>query len=333
MDRNIQLIYERRRDEARRDLEERKKVIYRNYPHIEEADREIANEHIQIGRSKIMGIDTCAMEEELEQLRNKRKLYLEYAKLGEEDFRIRYFCNHCSDTGYLLDRQGRYIPCNCLKELISKDIQKVSNMGSRIERENFESFEENIFDDEQSIELNGKSVTQRKVIRGIRKNMEVFSANLGKGEKSVVLWGDTGLGKSYMSSCVAKRAMDDCKTVIYFTVKELIDCLETYTFRREDYEKRYKPSTRDLIFEADLLIIDDIGTEMVNQFVETELFHIINSRVEKEKQMLISTNKSPLELRDLYKERIYSRLLKHFNFYRFVGTDLRRKKSKKPCSP
>ncbi|MDO4794060.1 MAG: ATP-binding protein [Filifactor alocis] len=325
MDRNIQLIYEKRRDAARKYSEERKKQIYRNHPHIEEIDRAIANEHIQIGRSRIMGIDTRPMEEELERLRSKRKIYLEYAKLNEEDFKIRYLCEHCSDTGYLLDKQGRYIPCNCLKELISKDIRKGSNMGSRIERENFESFKEEVFDDEKPIEVDGRTLTQRQVIRKIRKNMEVFSENLGKGEKSVVLWGNTGLGKSYMSCCVAKRAMDDCKTVIYFTVRELIHCLETYTFRREEYEKFYKHSTRNLIFESDLLIIDDLGTEMVNQFVEAELFHIINSRIEKQKQMLISTNKSPLELRELYKERIYSRMVKHFNFYRFVGEDIRRR--------
>ena len=201
-------------------------------------------------------------------------------------------------------------------------------MKKRLEQESFERFDEKIFDDEILYPLlNGEVVTQRQNILAIKKSMQSFAKNIKEGEKSALFFGQVGLGKSYISSCVAKEAMQSEKTVIYFSVRELIDCLECYVFRREEYIRRYRPITREMIFDSDLLIIDDLGSEIPNQFVQSELFHIINSRMERGKQMIISTNKNPLELRDIYGERIYSRMLMHFDLYEFIGENLRRRVS------
>lgn len=326
MNRVLEYIYEMRREAAKRELEQRKKSIYERYPQIDEIDRMIAQEHIQIGKAKVMGLDPAPMKENLERLRRQRKEQLEQVNLTEEEFKIRHFCSRCQDTGYVQDRQGRYVPCVCLKELLTKDSYKNSNLNKRLQKENFEHFRPELFDDAVKISMiDGRILTQRQVILWIKEEMEKFVQEIGRSDRSLVFWGGTGLGKSYMSSCIAKRAIEQYKTVIYFSIRELIQCLETYTFRREKFEKSYGFETRRLIFESDLLIIDDLGSEIKNHFVETELFHIVNMRTEQGKQMLISTNKNPLELRELYGERTYSRIVKHFDFYQFIGSDIRRK--------
>lgn len=328
MDRKTQYIYERRREEAKRYSEEKIKEIYQNYPVLEEIDRLISKYHIDIGRAKLLHTDVAAMEQELDNYRKKREQYLREKGLSKEDFEVKYFCPKCQDTGYREDSEGRYIPCSCLKEFTIKEIYENSNMRKRLEQESFERFDEKIFDDEILYPLlNGEVVTQRQNILAIKKSMQSFAKNIKEGEKSALFFGQVGLGKSYLSSCVAKEAMQSEKTVIYFSVRELIDCLECYVFRREEYIRRYRPITREMIFDSDLLIIDDLGSEIPNQFVQSELFHIINSRMERGKQMIISTNKNPLELRDIYGERIYSRLLMHFDLYEFIGENLRRRVS------
>lgn len=326
MNRVLEYIYDMRREAAKRELEQRKKSIYERYPQIDEIDRMIAQEHIQIGKAKVMGLDPAPMKENLERLRRQRREQLEQLNLTEEEFKIHYFCPRCRDTGYVQDRQGRYVPCVCLKELLTKDSYKNSNMNKRLQKENFEHFRPELFDDAVKISMiDGRILTQRQAILWIKEEMENFVQEIGRSDRSLVFWGGTGLGKSYMSSCIAKRAIEQYKTVIYFSIRELIQCLETYTFRREEFEKSYGFETRRLIFESDLLIIDDLGSEIKNHFVETELFHIVNMRTEQGKQMLISTNKNPLELRELYGERTYSRIVKYFDFYPFIGSDIRRK--------
>lgn len=326
MNRRLEYIYDMRREESKRELEKRKRSLYAKYPRIEELDHLIAGEHIHIGRAKVVGLDPAPMQERLQMLRQQRKEELEKVHLTEAEFKLQHFCKRCRDTGYIEDGRGRYVPCICLKELITKESYINSNMSRRLENENFERFRADLFDNETLIAMaDGRTLTQRQLILAIRKDMENFAEAIGKNEQSLVFWGGTGLGKSYMSSCIAKRAIERYRTVIYFTIRELLQCLETYTFRREEFERQYGLETRKLIFESDLLIIDDLGSEIKNSFVETELFHIVNMRTEQGKQMLISTNKNPLELRELYGERIYSRIVKHFSFYQFIGSDIRRK--------
>lgn len=325
MDRRTERIYELRRETAKKNAEERIKRIYLENPKLQEWDSLIAQKHIRMGRAKITGQDVMHIKREIAELRAQKNLYMKEHHLLEEDFEVQYCCALCSDTGYTVDAQGRYVPCSCLKELTVRDIAEKSNMGGRIKKETFENFKIELFDDSTPIALfDGRTITQRENILSIKQEMESFAQSLDTKQKGAVFWGEVGLGKSYMSSAVARRAIECGRTVIYFSIHELMDCLESYVFHRERYEKIYHAGTRELIFRADLLIVDDLGSEITNQFVLTELFHIINSRTEKGKKMIISTNKDPLELRTTYGERIYYRMAMHFDFYQFIGENLRR---------
>ena len=137
-------------------------------------------------------------------------------------------------------------------------------------------------------------------------------------EDNLLFCGETGTGKTFLANCIAKSLLDKEKIVIYQTAFKLLEILEEIRFRDSDNKEKY-----NLLFETDLLIIDDLGTEMTNTFTNSELFNIINSRLLSNKKTIISTNLSPMEIMDRYDDRIFSRLFSKFTVLHFFGKDLR----------
>ena len=148
---------------------------------------------------------------------------------------------------------------------------------------------------------------------------EGFAFNFDVNSKdNLLFYGETGTGKTFLANCIAKSLLDKGKIVIYQTAFKLLEILEDLRFGKNSNRDKY-----NLLFEADLLIIDDLGTEMTNTFTNTELFNIINSRLLSNKKMIVSTNLSPKEIMDRYDDRIFSRLFSKFAVLHFFGKDLR----------
>ena len=125
-----------------------------------------------------------------------------------------------------------------------------------------------------------------------------------------------------MSNCIAKSLLDQGKIVIYQTAFNILDMISARKFNN-NYKDKVNDMAYDLLFEADLLIIDDLGTELTNSFTNTEIFNIVNSRVIKGKKTVISTNLEPEGIADVYTDRIFSRLFSQFTPINFYGPDLR----------
>ncbi len=134
--------------------------------------------------------------------------------------------------------------------------------------------------------------------------------------------GNTGLGKTFLSNCIAKEILDMGKTVLYQTAPIMLDNILDYRFGKSDYTELY-----DNIINVDLLIIDDLGAESLNSFKLSELFNIINARLLSQNKhvtkTIISTNLNMNNLMDTYSERIFSRLASYYNVCRFFGEDIR----------
>lgn len=134
--------------------------------------------------------------------------------------------------------------------------------------------------------------------------------------------GNTGLGKTFLSNCIAKEILDMGKTVLYQTSPIMLDNILDYRFGKTDYTELY-----DNIINVDLLIIDDLGAESLNSFKLSELFNIINARLLAQNKhvtkTIISTNLNMNNLMDTYSERIFSRLASYYNVCRFFGEDIR----------
>ena len=185
--------------------------------------------------------------------------------------------------------------------------------------ENFSTFSESYYDDTQINE--NLSLTPRQNIIRIKNICLDYIRHFDKIYKNIIFYGETGVGKTFITHCIAKALLDTSHTVVYLTAPQLFDILETIKFGRNN-EEQYG-SQISYILDSELLIIDDLGTELVNSFTSAQLYYFIEERHLNRKAVIISTNLSFQELRDRYNERIFSRFTGYYNFYMIAGEDIR----------
>jgi DNA replication protein DnaC len=148
-----------------------------------------------------------------------------------------------------------------------------------------------------------------------------FIKSFDKDYRNLFFYGTVGTGKSFLSCCVAKELMDMGKLVIYFSASQLFDTLSKSTFDKDS--KEAVSGISDDIYNCDLLIIDDLGTELTNSFVASQLFSCLNNRHLRKKTTIINTNLSLGELRDRYSDRIFSRITSNYEVCKLTGRDIR----------
>ncbi|MGL5439907.1 MAG: ATP-binding protein [Filifactoraceae bacterium] len=322
MEREIERIFANRRKSAEIDLDIRMNRIHLELPELKELESDISKVYANLAKAKILGDLKCQEElrEKLELLKKNRLNMISSKDITEGDLKIKYNCSKCEDTGYINNYKGR-IKCDCLKLEEAKLLYKNSNMFFRLNRENFEKFDMNLFD---NIKRDGQLFSQRENMEEILSDIKVYIQEFDSiNERGLIFTGGVGLGKSFLCSCIGKELIDKGKTVIYYSAYDIMKLLSTVTFEKDVDSSNFNVDDFKKINKVDLLIIDDLGAELTNNFVTSELFNVINSRIIKGKSTIISTNLYPEDLRERYGERIYSRFSEYFNFYRFIGSDLR----------
>ena len=318
----ILLEYDKKRSLAENKLEYRKKEAYRQVPKLKEIDDEIAKMGLELAKNVLFSNkeDKSKLVEdsknEIEKLKIKKKDLVKFYNIPKNHFEIEYECNKCRDTGFLKDNQK----CSCFRQKIINEAYKMSNLSRMLEVQNFENLNEELF----SKEIDEKEgISPRTNILDITSICEKFILDFHiDNRQNLLFYGSTGLGKTFLSNCIAKRVLDRGYTVVYQTSFKLFEIIENYKFNKEnrtDFDK----DLYENIFDCDLLIIDDLGTELHNSFTNSELFNIINTRIMAGKKMIISTNLEPYQLGDLYATRIFSRIFDSFKMLKFFGKDLR----------
>ena len=237
-------------------------------------------------------------------------------------------CKLCKDTGYV-QKDGNLVMCSCLKQRIFDIAYNKSNMGN-LERENFSNFNIRIFSDKADKALYKSDLSPRENMQIIREKAKNFIENFDDPEeKNLIFTGNTGVGKTFLTNCIANEMLKLGKTVLYQTAPVMFDEINDAKFGREN--ARF--DLYENILNVDLLIIDDLGTEKITDSKITELFTIINTRLlnqnHKITKTIISTNLNVDELFKTYTTRIGSRLAGNYRCLRFFGDDLRFKKAKK----
>lgn len=267
-----------------------------------------------------------ASEEELsnlskqqnELIKRKNEMFVEN-NIPIDYLELKYDCEKCKDTAFL--ENGKR--CNCLKQRMLNDSYTMSNLEEILSLDNFENFNLDLFSDDIA---EGRSLSPRENMKTIFMDTQNYIFNFDKKEGSkkdnLLFSGDPGLGKTFLCSCIAKDLLDKGYTVIYQTAFNLMEVIERYKFKTDSFSYLDEENYNNL-FTCDLLIIDDLGTEMVNSFTASELFNIINSRLNSRKKIIISTNLSLSEIRNSYTDRIVSRIVGNFQMYQFYGSDLR----------
>ena len=322
--------YEKKRMQAIYDTEHRKEILYNQNPRLQEIDDILSKEAIKTSKLLISNKDSSLLDnlnKKITELKKEKNNIL--ISLGKDDNYLKpiYECKICNDTGYITHNFSSTM-CNCLKQKLF-DIEYNKSNISNLQNQNFNNFISTLYSENVDENKYNSKISPRKNIELIKKLSLSFIENFDNPEeKNLLFTGNTGLGKTFLSSCIANELLKKGKTVLYQTAPIMLDTIIDYRFGKENVSK----DIYDNILNVDLLIIDDLGTECMNSMKFTELFNIINTRLlnsnNKITKTIISTNLSLENLFSAYDERIVSRFVGNYNICYFFGDDIRFKKIK-----
>ncbi len=322
---NLLKEYERKRLSAERDLENRKKQLYESNPRLQEIDDTLSKIGISTAKALIISNSKemlYTLNNKVSQLKEEKSKILKDLNLPKDYLLPYYSCNICKDTGYIEDG-FKSTMCSCLKQEIYNIEYNKSNIAN-LETQNFDNFSLEKYSDKVDKEKYNSEISPRENISLIKNICIKFIENFDDPkEKNLLFTGNTGLGKTFLSSCIAKEIIQKDKTVLYQTAPIMLDTIIDYKFNKNTSDN----NTYKNLLDVDLLIIDDLGTESLNNIKFTELFNIINTRLLNQNnkclKTIISTNLSLPNLNKTYGERIISRLIGDYNICRFFGEDIR----------
>lgn len=306
----IMRSYEEKQRIARHRLEHNTEIVYQKIPAYEALDRQVAAISIEQGK-KLLGGEADALpklKQRLKELSAQKASLLRENGFPENYLSPVYECDKCQDTGYIANKK-----CSCFRAAEIELIYEQSHIKTLLETENFSSLSYDYYVGED-LEKFTKAVQ-------ICQN---FVKSFNKDYRNLFFYGTVGTGKSFLSCCIAKELIDMGNFVIYFSASQLFDILSKSTFEKDSMEAISGIS--EDICDCELLIIDDLGTELTNTFVSSQLFSCLNNRHLRKKATIITTNLSLGELRDRYSDRIFSRITSNFDICKLTGRDIRMQK-------
>lgn len=302
----------------RRLLSQRKEEVYQEIPELADLDKRIAESSVEQARKLIEG-DGNALKElkkTLAELSREKQRLLEEYHFPADYLQPIYSCKDCKDTGYTDNREK----CHCFVQSSIDLLYSQSNIRDILEQENFNTFRLDYYSSKPDIKTGCSPLdSASKAV----ETAKYFIRNFSYEYQNLLLCGNTGIGKTFLTNCIAKEILEKSYSVLYFSASQLFNKLGEITFSRTDTSNN---SINEDIIECDLLIIDDLGTELTNAFVASSLFSCLNERHLRKKATIISTNLSLNELRDKYSERISSRISLNYQIIKLFGDDIRIKK-------
>lgn len=310
--------YARRQARSRQELEERLERIHREIPELSVLEEQITAcqaEKVRAAVSQNREL-SAELEERLTQLFEGRAELLAEHGLSLSDLEPVYTCPDCRDTGYIGEEK-----CHCFLQAEIDLLYHQSHLKEILEKENFHTFSYSWYEGED-----------REIMRRCVMDARMFIENFDSSFQNLLLLGAVGTGKTFLSNCIAKELMDTCHSVVYLTAFQLFELLSRAAFGSEKQNRSYQ-QTYPYIFDCDLLIIDDLGTELPNSFTVSQFFLCINERILRKKSTLISSNLDMEALRNIYSERALSRIISCYTIRQLPGSDIRIKKKLKPGRP
>ena len=312
----IMRIYSRRQDEDRADLERRRDEVYARLPEIEQLDKKPGSIALARYRAYMAAGDAGDLDRmtgELGDVSIERRKLLEAAGYPADYLEMHYTCPDCHDTGYV---DGEY--CKCYLQMERAMLKEQSQLRDVVRKENFDSMTMEYYDDEQVID--GIDMTQRGYMEKIAAYCRKFAQEFD-GSRNIMFTGATGTGKSFLSHCICERLLAQDRSVIYLSAIELFQ-----TMSRARMDKDADDTVRELrerILDCELLVIDDLGSELANTMTVSDLFYILEKRMTTGRSTIISTNLGLNRMRDIYSERITSRIQSKFDILPLYGRDMR----------
>ncbi|HOJ11650.1 MAG TPA: ATP-binding protein [Clostridiales bacterium] len=326
----IRREYERKQRLAQEKLRNKKSELSLKVPEIAELENKIQecglaySKLILTGKSRF-DVEASALLLDMDKLKNKKRDLLLSCGYPANYLEPEYECEMCKDTGFI-DDNGFSVKCSCYRQQLINYLYDQSNL-SLVKLENFDNFNEQYYPDVVDENRYGAKISPRVNILNIKERCLAFINNFDSPtEKNLFFSGPTGVGKTFMASCVARELLDRGKTVLYQTAPVLFNTINEYKFRFSGNEEYSDAGYRN-IFEVELLIIDDLGIEPSSPARYAELLTILNTRqvnnITRPCKTIISTNIGPKQLYEFYTERVTSRIVGNFNRLMFIGEDIR----------
>lgn len=312
--------YDVKRLRNKHELDERIGSAYRAIPELKSLDEKIAQDSVRRARQSLFG-DASALDglkEANEAIANEKKRLLAEHGFPEDYLTMQYQCPDCQDTGYIGGEK-----CHCFKQAIVDLVYAQSGVVEAVKNENFRTFSYSYYSDTYTDDVTG--LTPYQNISQVVDSVKEFIGRFDTSYENLLLYGNTGVGKTFLSNCIAGELLSTAHTVIYLTAFQLFDILEQNKFGRSENPDEIR-NQFEYILDCDLLLIDDLGTELTNAFTTSQLYLCINERHLKQKSTVISTNLSLEQLNSVYGERIFSRITSNYTLLKMFGEDIRLKK-------
>lgn len=307
--------YSRLQHENRRTLDEHIKTAYAAVPELAQIDRQVAE--ISLKKARILLARDASGEdfnlsERISALSARRAELLRENGFPEDYLLMPSHCPKCRDTGYV-DGQK----CGCFKRAEIDLLYAQSNIRELLKTENFAHFSFDYYSEDIINPLTGKNA--RETAADAVRRAKLFISQFGSAFDNLFLYGETGVGKTFLTHCIAQELLSRAYCVLYFTSFDLFDLLARQAFSAG--AQTDDPAGH--VLDCDLLIIDDLGTELTNSFVSSQLFLCVNERILRKKPTIISTNLTTEQFMERYSERTFSRISSSYNMIKLIGRDIR----------
>ena len=302
--------------EHERENEANRRAAYERFPRLETLDRELRRTMTQLIALSLREGSDQAIEELKErnlEIQREREWILEAGEFEEDYLDESPLCKRCGGRGY----EGSKM-CSCLKELCRQEQKRELTSLLGMGKDSFDNFRLDVYPDSYNSKL---GVSPRKLMQSNYNICRRYAQNFSSGAGSLLFSGATGLGKTFLSACIARQVAENGFSVVYETAIRLFADFESAKFG--PYREESGSLTQKYL-DCDLLIIDDLGTEMTTQFTVSALYTVINTRLMENRATIISTNLADTELEGRYSPQIASRLIGTYRLVQFAGDDVRR---------
>lgn len=321
--------YNRRQYHHKHLLDARKAEAYRALPALKQLDEEEADASYTCATRLFAGEKDAdsRLKEVLAAISDKRRRLLTEGGFAEDWLELTYDCPLCHDTGFTPNGEK----CICFQKAAIALLYEQSNHQAQYQKENFSVFSLDWYADDLIEPITKKSAralaenalaaakqyTAAFTGTAFGSNAPLSDSTMSDVKDNLLIYGPTGVGKTFLANCIAKELIETMHSVVHLDAIALFDKLAARQFRQEE------DATVDSIFACDLLIIDDLGTELVNSFIVNSLGQCIDTRLKSGKGTIITTNLELGDLKARYLDRTFSRLISGFTLVRMAGSDIR----------